>query len=62
MLLDEPDFAIDEAGIDKIYQLITSIDSTVLVITHNRRIHGYFDKHYIFSRKGKLYEENANEY
>lgn len=62
MLLDEPDFAIDEAGIDKIYQLITTIDSTVLVITHNRRIHDYFDKHYIFNRNGKLYEENANEY
>lgn len=57
MLLDEPDFALDVSGIDKVYKLITKANSTIIVITHNKNIREFFDSHYVFNMDGTLMKE-----
>lgn len=57
MLLDEPDFALDLSGIDKVYELITKANSTIIVITHNTSIRHFFDNHYVFNIDGSLMKE-----
>jgi ABC-type bacteriocin/lantibiotic exporter with double-glycine peptidase domain len=57
MLLDEPDFALDVSGIDKVYELITKANSTIIVITHNKNIREFFDSHYVFNMDGTLIKE-----
>ena len=57
MLLDEPDFALDVSGIDKVYELITKANSTIIVITHNKNIREFFDSHYVFNVDGTLMKE-----
>lgn len=57
MLLDEPDFALDVSGIDKVYELITKANSTIIVITHNKNIREFFDSHYVFNMDGTLMKE-----